>query len=123
MIGATRQHRTAALKTLCIEGWRGVNHSIAMVNQNQILEMLKVPGWQIFHRDAPYFLPHWNKAQLNSGFSADEQTQLEALPDPGNATMDCCLRIASPVRIGKAGQARRTCTFIVTEFGPIQANF
>jgi glycosyltransferase involved in cell wall biosynthesis len=111
------------LKTLCIEGWRGVNHSIAMVNQNQILEMLKVPGWQIFHRDAPYFLPHWNRAQLNSGFSPEEQALLDALPDPGDATTDCCFRIASPVRIGPSGQARRTCTFVVTEFGPIEANF
>jgi glycosyltransferase involved in cell wall biosynthesis len=94
-----------------------------MVNQNQILEMLKLPGWQIFHRDAPYFLPHWNKAQLNSGFSPEEQAQLDALPDPGDATMDCCFRIASPVRVGKAGEARRTCTFIVTEFGPTEGNF
>jgi glycosyltransferase involved in cell wall biosynthesis len=111
------------LKTLCIEGWRGVNHSIAMVNQNQILEMLRNPGWRIYHRDAPYFLPHWNKAQLNSGFSPEEQAQLDALPDPGDATMDCCFRIASPVRGGRAGEARRTCTFIVTEFGPVAANF
>ena len=60
------------MKTLCIEGWRGVNHSFAMVNQNQILEMLKLPGWEIYHRDAPYFLPHWkDKAQLTSGFAPD----------------------------------------------------
>jgi glycosyltransferase involved in cell wall biosynthesis len=111
------------LKKLCIEGWRGVNHSIAMVSQNHLLEMLKAPGWEIFHRDAPYFLPHWNRKDHGSGFSLEEQACLDALPDPGDFTMDSCLRIASPVRVGKPGQSRKTCTFIVTEFGPIEANF
>jgi glycosyltransferase involved in cell wall biosynthesis len=111
------------VKKLCIEGWRGVNHSFAMVNQNQILEILKVPGWQVFHRDAPYFRPNWNRDQLNSGFAPEEQARIDALPDPGNDEMDCCFRIAAPVRADHAGKARRLCTFMVTEFGPIEANF
>jgi glycosyltransferase involved in cell wall biosynthesis len=111
------------VKTLCIEGWRGVNHSIAMVNQNQILEMLKRPGWRIFHRDAPYFRPHWNRAQFASGFAPEEQARIDALADPGGATMDACLRIASPVRLGQPGQARKTCTYMVTELGPTAAGF
>jgi glycosyltransferase involved in cell wall biosynthesis len=111
------------LKKLCIEGWRGVNHSFAMVNQNQILEILKVPGWQVFHRDAPYFRPHWNKVQFASGFAPQDQARIDALPDPGDEDLDVCLRIASPVRAATVARARRTCTFMVTEFGPIEANF
>jgi len=105
------------LRTLCIEGWRGVNHSIAMVNQNQILEMVRVPGWQISHRDAPYFLPHWDRSKLDSGFSPAEVAIIDGLPAPGDSPVDVCLRVASPVRAGAPGTARRNVTFVVTEFG------
>ncbi|WP_077036278.1 glycosyltransferase family 4 protein [Pelomonas sp. KK5] len=104
-------------KTLCIEGWRGVNHSIAMVNQNQLLEMVKDGRFQLFHRDAPYFLPHWDRSKLDSGFSPEERAIIDGLPDPGEQVVDACVRIASPVRLGKPGSARRTATFVVTEFG------
>ena len=111
------------MKRLCIEGWRGVNHSIAIVNQNQILEMLKIPGWQIFHLDVPFFRPHWNRAQLGAGFSPDEQALIDALPPPGQTIMDACLRIASPIGARRAVRARRTCTFVVTELGLTESSF
>lgn len=111
------------MKTLCIEGWRGVNHSIAMVNQNQILEMVKDPRFQLFHRDAPFFMPHWDRNKLDSGFSTEERAVIDALPDPGDQVMDVCLRIASPVRVGVPGSARRTATFVVTEFGLSEKSF
>ena len=28
---------------ICVEGWRGINHSFSIVNQNQLLELLKLP--------------------------------------------------------------------------------
>ena len=31
------------MTTLCIEGWRGVSHSIALVNQYQMLVLLDQP--------------------------------------------------------------------------------
>lgn len=112
-----------ALKTLCIEGWRGVNHSIAMVNQNQILEMVKDARFQLFHRDAPFFMPHWDRSKLDSGFSPEERAIIDGLPDPGDQVMDVSLRIASPVRPGAPGSARRTATFVVTEFGLSEKSF
>lgn len=115
MPGANR--KDVALKTLCIEGWRGVNHSIAMVNQNQILEMVKDPRFQLFHRDAPFFMPHWDRSKLDSGFSPEERAVIDGLPDPGERVMDTCLRIASPVRLTHPSLARRHLTFVVTEFG------
>ncbi|WAC71911.1 glycosyltransferase family 4 protein [Roseateles sp. SL47] len=105
------------MKTLCIEGWRGVNHSIAMVNQNQILEMVKDSRFQLFHRDAPFFMPHWDRSKLDSGFSPEERAIIDGLADPGEQVMDTCLRIASPVRLGRPELARRHLTFVVTEFG------
>jgi glycosyltransferase involved in cell wall biosynthesis len=112
------------LKTLCIEGWRGVNHSIAMVNQNQILEMVKDARFQLFHRDAPYFLPHWDRNKLDSGFSPEERAVIDSLvPPPEGLVPDVCLRIASPVRVGAPGSARRNVTFVVTEFGLSDKSF
>ncbi len=111
---------SAASKTLCIEGWRGINHSIGMVNQNQILEWLKLPGWQLYHRDAPYFLPHWSRSSLSAGFSAEEQALIDAVPPPPEGQLlDGCYRIASPIRLGQPGSARRTGTFVVTEVGDL----
>jgi len=110
----------APTKTLCIEGWRGINHSIGMVNQNQILAWLQLPGWQLYHRDAPYFLPHWSRSTLSAGFSAEEQALIDALaPPPEGQLLDGCYRIASPIRLGPAGAARRTGTFVVTEVGDL----
>ncbi|MBV8604171.1 MAG: glycosyltransferase [Pelomonas sp.] len=106
-------------RSMCIEGWRGVNHSIAMVNQNQILALARLPGWRLFHRDAPYLLPHWNAKQLDAGFSAEERAVIDSLPPPEEPAgpLDVCLRMMSPVRPVRPGFARRNASFVVTEFG------
>ena len=39
---------------LCIEGWRKINHSYAMVNQRQIIELSKLPI-SIKHKDIPFY--------------------------------------------------------------------
>ncbi len=113
------------MRCLCIEGWRGVNHSIAMVNQNQLLQMLQAPGWELRHRDAPYFLPHWQAGgAFDAGFAPDEQAALQgiAVPEEGRV-FDACLRIASPIRTPREGEARQTATFMVTEFGLCERSF
>ena len=38
-------------KHLLVEGWRGVNHSIALVNQHQLLELVRRPSLRLSHRD------------------------------------------------------------------------
>jgi glycosyltransferase involved in cell wall biosynthesis len=112
------------VKTLCVEGWRGVNHSIAMVNQYQLLEMLRQPGWTVYHRDAPWFMPHWKPADLDSGFAPEARAAIAALAEPPVGTvMDCVFRIASPIRPPRPGEARRTLTFMVTEFGLGERSF
>lgn len=112
-----------ALKTLCVVGWRGFNHSIAMVNQNQLLEMVKDARFQLLHRDAPFYLPHWERSKLTSVFLPEEMALIDGPPDPGDQTMNVCLRIASPVRLGTPGSARRNVTFVVTEFGLSERSF
>lgn len=109
------------MNTLCIEGWRGVSHSIALVNQYQLLVLLQDSAWrarwQLYHHDLPYFLKHWNTRHMPAGFSAAEQAAIDAVPAPPEGLVpDCTLRISSPFLSGIAPD-RRTLTFMVTECG------
>jgi len=109
------------MNTLCIEGWRGVSHSIALVNQYQLLVLLNDPAWradwQLYHRDLPFFLKHWNTRQMPAGFTPDEQAAIDAVPaPPEGAQPDCLLRISSPFRAAIT-PGQRTLTFMVTECG------
>ena len=104
------------MMNLLIEGWRGVNHSFALVNQCQILELLKLPGVQLFHRDLPFAMAHWNAKALDAGFSAHDSQRIAALDAPGDQVVDCVYRITSPFR-SEVADARPTTTFMVTEMG------
>jgi glycosyltransferase involved in cell wall biosynthesis len=115
------------MKTLCIEGWRGVSHSIALVNQYQMLELLRQPGfqqdWRLYHRDLPFFLKHWNARQMPAGFSAEEQALIDAVPAPPEGLVpDWLLRISSPFR-SVIDPAVKTLTFMVTECGLVDDCF
>ena len=104
------------MMNLLVEGWRGVNHSFALVNQCQILELLKLPGVRLFHRDLPFAMPHWNAKTLDAGFSALDSQRIAALDEPRGQAIDCVYRITSPFR-ADAADARPTTTFMVTERG------
>jgi glycosyltransferase involved in cell wall biosynthesis len=111
------------MKTLCIEGWRGVSHSIALVNQYQMLVLLQQPGLQLYHRDLPFFLKHWNSRQMPAGFTADEQARIDAVPAPPEGLVpDALLRISSPFR-SAIDPAVKTLTFMVTECGLVDDCF
>jgi glycosyltransferase involved in cell wall biosynthesis len=111
------------MTTLCIEGWRGVNHSIAMVNQHQMLAMLDTPGLTLRHRDLPFFLPHWDAKNLSAGFSTADAARIADVPAPApGEAVDCLFRIASPVRT-QIDPAQKTVTFMVTEFGLGERSF
>lgn len=103
------------MKTVCIEGWRGVSHSIALVNQFQLLAMLDRPDLRLFHRDLPFFMKHWNAKQLPAGFTPQEQARIDAIaPPPDGLQPDTVLRISSPFR-AELTPAQKTLTFMVTE--------
>jgi glycosyltransferase involved in cell wall biosynthesis len=104
------------MKRLLVEGWRQINHSFAMVNQNQLLEWAQVPGLQVFHQEAPPYMAHWNAATLESGFSAADRQVLDALPLPDDAPVDCTFRIFAPLQ-APAETGHKHVTFVVTEFG------
>ena len=111
------------MKTVCIEGWRGVSHSIALVNQYQMLVLLQQPQLQIYHSDLPFFLKHWNAKRMPAGFTACEQARIDAVAAPPYGLVpDCLLRISSPFR-SAVDPAVKTLTFMVTECGLVDDCF
>ena len=115
------------MRTLCIEGWRGVSHSIALVNQFQMLVLLRDAAWradwQLLHQDLPFFLKHWNTRQMPAGFTPEEQALIDAVPAPPPGLVpDCTLRITSPFRSAIPAD-RRVLTFMVTECGLVDDCF
>ena len=110
-------------RTLLIEGWRGINHSFALVNQHQIRELLKDPDLRLFHRDLPFAFAHWSRAGNAASFPPEEQAAIDALAEPTDGAIDCVYRIGSPFRAGPPGDDRRTVTFMVTELGLSSLNF
>ncbi len=111
------------IRSLAIEGWRGINHSFALVNQHQILELLKLDGLKLFHRDLPFAFPHWTRAGNPSDLPDDQQRLIDALAPPNDGPVDCVYRIASPFRAGMETDHRKTITFMVTEIGLSPSNF
>jgi glycosyltransferase involved in cell wall biosynthesis len=112
------------MKNLLIEGWRGVNHSFALVNQCQILELQKLDGLRLFHRDVPFAMPHWDAKSVGAGFSDEERARIDSLGEPGDQPLDCVYRISSPTRTGGPNApACKTITFMITELGMTAKSF
>jgi hypothetical protein len=65
-----------AVKKLLVEGWRGVNHSYAMVNQHQVPALAQLGGLEVFHHDTLYRRTNWNWKEHSGCF--EEKTQLIA---------------------------------------------
>jgi glycosyltransferase involved in cell wall biosynthesis len=107
-------------KNLLIEGWRGVNHSFALVNQCQILELLKFEDLNLFHRDLPFAMAHWTVKALDAGFSEADRQRIDALSEPSGQKIDCVYRAVSPFG---GDLSRKTLTFMVTELGLSASSF
>lgn len=110
-----------APKSLRLEGWRGVNHSFALVNQNQILHLARMPGLRLSHRDMPWAFGHWDAQRNSAGFSPEEAAVIDGLPPPDNARPDAIYRICAPFRPPE--EDIRTATFMATELGLSDGNF
>ncbi len=103
---------------LRVEGWRGVSHSFAMVNQQQLLAWLVRGGVALQHQDLPFFRPHWNRGAHDPGFAPAQQARLASLATPDARPPDALYRIAFPADVSPArheGLAQHT--FMVCEYG------
>ena len=86
-------------KKLLIEGWRGINHSYAMVNQYQMLALAKL-NIDFCHHDLPFFNPNWNQDQNFCGFDESAITCLNEVKIYADQDqIDTTYRISYPYRL------------------------
>jgi len=105
-------------QNLLIEGWRGINHSYAMINQYQIRELLKNNKFKIYFKDVPYFDSEWNKKDNSSGLE-DFEEKISKLTQPSNKLkIDILYRISFPYRM-YGGNANKIFVFGTSEYQKI----
>jgi glycosyltransferase involved in cell wall biosynthesis len=86
-------------KKLLIEGWRGINHSYAMVNQYQMLALAKL-NIDFCHHDLPFFNPNWNQDQNFCGFDESAIARLNEVKIYADQDqIDATYRISYPYRL------------------------
>jgi glycosyltransferase involved in cell wall biosynthesis len=107
--------------SLQIEGWRGINHSYALVNQFQILALLKRGDVEIFHRDLPFYRPQWNPTINGCGLQPEDRGKIDAIPPP-TGRCDATYRIAFPYRL-YGGESGQIFSFGTAEYQWVVDNF
>jgi glycosyltransferase involved in cell wall biosynthesis len=100
---------------LLVQGWTGINHSYAMVNQYQLLEFCKAGRVGIYHAEAPYFQGSWSPDLVGAGFPAADANLLMHLPPYQGEPVSAIYRIHTPNTLALADVP--VITFLVTEFG------
>ena len=81
---------------ILIEGWRGINHSYALVNQWQILELIK--SSKLFFKDTPFISEKWDLKKNSSGLTNEIKNLINNIPSPGvDQKHDLTYRISSPL--------------------------
>jgi len=99
---------------LHIEGWRGISHSYALVNQFQIMHWRKHHHAHIKHSDMPFIMAHWANGDNSAGFTEADLAVIQSPEFDGAA--DAVYRIYAPLNL-EAHATLPTLTFAVTEFG------
>jgi glycosyltransferase involved in cell wall biosynthesis len=100
-------------KSLIVEGWRFVAHSYAMVNQWQLLALLRRPDISVKVIDVPFYRRQW---QSQTGlFDQSQEAALSSigLAMPGERA-DATLRISLPFDF-RPSRSHRTAIFGTSE--------
>lgn len=102
------------MRTLCVEGWRGIHHSYAMVNQWQLLALLKRGDVSLRIKDIPFYNEQW---QASRGlFESEDESRLGSIAALGaDETADATYRIAYPFDLSSADKGR-TAVFGTSEY-------
>jgi glycosyltransferase involved in cell wall biosynthesis len=101
--------------TLWVQGWTGINHSYAMVNQYQLLELVKNTSIDLRYLELAVHDGRWSKENIGAGFSAPEQALLANLPQRQEEAVSAIYRIHTPNTLEQS--SCKVITFLVTEFG------
>src|ERR1051325_4978580 len=107
-------------RTIAVEGWRRAPTSYAVLNQFQLLEMLKRPELTLYHRDIPYWVPFLKP--VPGLFPPEDEAAINAIPPPPpDLKADALLRIAHPTDVTPSS-AKHTVVWIATDFGILEAS-
>jgi glycosyltransferase involved in cell wall biosynthesis len=110
------------LPSLCIEGWRSINHSYCLVNQWQILNILAHPI-ELRHRDISYYRPEWKSDQDQSGFEPEKYNQIISIPHPDeDDSFDVTYRISFPCRLSSF-KSKKLFVFGTSQVGNVDGFF
>ena len=100
---------------ILIEGWRGINHSYALVNQWQILELVKLS--KIAFKDVPFFDDNWNVKENDSGLDEEYKNIINSIKPPLNdLKYDITYRISGPFNFEYNFKSKLLFVFATTEF-------
>ena len=107
-----------ANKKLLVEGWRGINHSYAMVNQAQLLRLKQYPI-DLFHNDSPFYGKDWNSVQNFCGLDEKAMQEISSIPNmtDGNSP-DVTYRISYPYNLFPA-KSEKLFVFGTSEYQTI----
>lgn len=100
---------------ILIEGWRGINHSFSLVNQWQIIELLKTSN--IYFKDVPFISDRWNKKDNSSGFEDNIENLINKIPEAdSNQDIDITYRISCPFDFNENFKSKLLFVFGTCEY-------
>ena len=104
------------MKSLCVEGWRNLNHSYSIVNQWQLLQLIK-SKIHLFHKDIKPHKEYWNEKRNFGGFNSDQIKIINKIPTPEkNKRFDVVYRINAPLDFSESN-SERLFFFGTSEYG------
>ena len=107
---------------IIIEGWRGINHSYALVNQWQINELIKSSN--ISFKDVPFSNKNWNSEKNDSGLKDEIKNIINQIKPPSkNIAYDITYRISGPFNFDKKFSSKVMFVFATTEYRNLTEEF
>jgi glycosyltransferase involved in cell wall biosynthesis len=99
---------------ISVEGWRFIPHSYSIVNQFQLLELVKRDDVKVTVRDTRFYKPSWTAVE--GLLSPEAEAIIKAIPETLDSdTPDLVLRMNYPLDLQPAEGAATTWVFGTTE--------
>ena len=107
---------------ILIEGWRGINHSYALVNQWQINELIKSSN--ISFKDVPFSNKNWNSEKNDSGLKDEIKNIINQIKPPSkDIAYDITYRISGPFNFDNKFSSKVMFVFATTEYRNLTEEF